>query len=63
MLVVTPHSHLNLGHTQALLKLFHEHQVVRLSMEELSQKPNLYPLLNLLIRADDLGESQSATWR
>ena len=61
VLVVTPHSRLNLGPTQAL-KLFQEQQVVLLSMEELSQKPNLYPLLNLLTRADDLGEPQPATW-
>jgi hypothetical protein len=53
LLVVTPHSRLNLGPTQAL-KLFLEQQVVRLSLEELSQEPNLDPLLNLLTRADDL---------
>lgn len=51
--MVTPHSRLNLGPTQAL-RLFLEQQVVRLSLEELSQEPNLDPLLNLLTRADDL---------
>jgi len=47
VLVITPHSRLKLGPTQAL-HLFLEQQVVWLSLEELSQQPNLDPLLNLL---------------
>jgi len=47
VLVITPHSRLKLGPTQAL-HLFLERQVVWLSLEELSQQPNLDPLLNLL---------------
>ena len=47
MLVITPHSRLKLGPTQAL-QVFLEQQVVWLSLEELSQQPNLDPLLNLL---------------
>ena len=47
MLVITPHNRLKLGPTQAL-QVFLEQQVVWLSLEELSQQPNLDPLLNLL---------------
>jgi len=47
VLVITPHSRLKLGPTQAL-QVFLEQQVVWLSLEELSQQPNLDPLLNLL---------------
>ena len=47
VLVITPHNRLKLGPTQAL-QVFLEHQVVWLSLEELSQEPNLDPLLNLL---------------
>ena len=47
MLVITPHSRLKLGPTQAL-QVFLDQQVVWLSLEELSQEPNLDPLLNLL---------------
>ena len=43
MLVSTPHSRLKLGPTQAL-QVFLEQQVVWLSLEELSQEPNLDPL-------------------
>ena len=47
MLVITPHNRLKLGPTKAL-QVFLEQQVVWLSLEELSQQPNLDPLLNLL---------------
>ena len=47
VLVITPHNRLKLGPTQAL-QVFLEQQVVWLSLEELSQQPNLDPLLNLL---------------
>ena len=46
VLVITPHSRLKLGPTQAL-QLFLQ-QVVWLSLEELSSRPQLDPLLNLL---------------
>jgi predicted transposase YdaD len=46
VLVITPHSRLKLGPTQAL-QLFLQ-QVVWLSLEELSCRPQLDPLLNLL---------------
>lgn len=42
-----PHHPLNLGPTQAL-KAFLDREVVRLSLEELSQEPDLDPLRNLL---------------
>ena len=44
---ITPHNRLKLGPTKAL-QVFLEQQVVWLSLEELSQQPNLDPLLNLL---------------
>jgi predicted transposase YdaD len=47
VLVITPHNRLKLGPTKAL-QVFLEQQVVWLSLEELSQQPNLDPLLNLL---------------
>ena len=47
MLVIQPDHRINLGPTQAV-KLFLEQQVVKLSLEALSQKRNLDPLLNLL---------------
>lgn len=47
MLVITPHNRLKLGPTQAL-QVFLDQQVVWLSLEELSQQPNLNPLLILL---------------
>ena len=47
MLVITPHNRLKLGPTQAL-QVFLDQQVVWLSLEELSQQPNLDPLLILL---------------
>ena len=47
VLVIQPHHRLNLGPTQAL-KSFLDQEVVRLSLEELSQEPDLDPLLNLL---------------
>ena len=47
VLVITPHNRLKLGSTQAL-QVFLDQQVVWLSLEELSQQPNLDPLLNLL---------------
>ncbi|WP_341882029.1 DUF2887 domain-containing protein [Synechococcus sp. UW140] len=47
VLVITPHNRLKLGPTQAL-QVFLDQQVVWLSLEELSQQPNLDPLLNLL---------------
>ena len=47
VLVITPHSRLKLGSTQAL-QVFLEQQVVWLNLEELSQQPDLDPLLNLL---------------
>ena len=60
VLVIQPHHRLNLGPTQAL-RLFLEQQVVRLSLEELSLRPLLDPLLNLLtlpVRPDgELGAS------
>jgi predicted transposase YdaD len=60
VLVIQPHHRLNLGPTQAL-RLFLEQQVVRLSLEELSRRPLLDPLLNLLtlpVRPDgELGAS------
>ena len=46
VLVITPHGRLKLGPTKAL-QLFLQ-QVVWLSLEELSQQPDLDPLLNLL---------------
>ncbi|MCP9808500.1 DUF2887 domain-containing protein [Cyanobium sp. HWJ4-Hawea] len=46
VMVITPHNRLKLGPTQAL-QLFLQ-QVVWLSLEELSHKPQLDPLLNLL---------------
>jgi len=45
--VITPHNRLKLGPTQAL-QVFLDQQVVWLSLEELSQQPNLDPLLILL---------------
>ena len=47
VLVITPHNRLKLGPTKAL-QVFLEQQVVWFSLEELSQQPNLDPLLNLL---------------
>ena len=47
VLVITPHSRLNLGPTQAL-QVFLEQQVMWLNLEELSCRPQLDPLLNLL---------------
>jgi len=47
VLVITPHNRLKLGPTQAL-QVFLDQQVVWLSIEELSQQPNLDPLLILL---------------
>ena len=47
MLVITPHSRLKLGPTQAL-QVFLEQQVMWLNLEDLSQQPDLDPLLNLL---------------
>ena len=47
VLVITPHNRLKLGPTQAL-QVFLDQQVVWLSLEELSQQPNLDPLLILL---------------
>ncbi|WP_254993867.1 DUF4351 domain-containing protein [Cyanobium sp. Aljojuca 7D2] len=47
VLVITPHSRLNLGPSQAL-QLFLEQQVMWLNLEELSCRPQLDPLLNLL---------------
>jgi len=47
VLVITPHNRLKLGPPKAL-QVFLEQQVVWLSLEELSQQPNLDPLLNLL---------------
>ena len=47
VLVITPHRRLKLGPTQAL-QVFLDQQVVWLNLEELSQVPNLDPLLNLL---------------
>ncbi len=46
VLVITPHGRLKLGPTQAL-QVFLQ-QVVWLSLEDLSQQPDLDPLLNLL---------------
>ena len=60
VLVIQPHNRLNLGPTEAL-RGFLERQVVRLSLEELSRRPGLDPLVNLLtlpIRPErELGES------
>jgi predicted transposase YdaD len=47
VVVITPHSRLRLGPTQPL-QVFLEQQVAWLSLEELSQRPGLDPLLNLL---------------
>ncbi|CAK6697148.1 DUF2887 domain-containing protein [Synechococcus sp. CBW1107] len=47
VLVITPHNRLSLGPTKAL-RVFLEQQVVRLNLEELSRRPRLDPLLNLL---------------
>jgi predicted transposase YdaD len=47
VLVITPHSRLRLGPTQAL-QVFLDQQVVWLNLEELSHRPQLDPLLNLL---------------
>ena len=47
VLVITPHNRLKLGPTQAL-QVFLDQQVVWLSLEELSCRPQLDPLLNLL---------------
>ena len=47
VLVITPHSRLRLGPTQAL-QVFLDQQVVWLNLEELSHRPELDPLLNLL---------------
>jgi predicted transposase YdaD len=47
VLVITPHGRLKLGPTQAL-QVFLEQQVMWLNLEELSQQPDLDPLLNLL---------------
>jgi predicted transposase YdaD len=47
VLVITPHSRLKLGPIQPL-RLFLEQQVVWLNLEELSRRPQLDPLLNLL---------------
>jgi predicted transposase YdaD len=47
VLVITPHSRLNLGPSQPL-RLFLEQQVVWLNLEALSRRPDLDPLLNLL---------------
>jgi predicted transposase YdaD len=45
--VITPHSRLRLGPTRAL-QVFLDQQVVWLNLEELSHRPQLDPLLNLL---------------
>jgi predicted transposase YdaD len=47
VLVITPHSRLRLGPTQAL-QVFLDQQVMWLNLEELSHRPQLDPLLNLL---------------
>jgi predicted transposase YdaD len=47
VLVITPHSRLRLGPTQAL-QVFLDQQVMWLNLEELSHRPLLDPLLNLL---------------
>ena len=47
VVVITPHSRLRLGPTQPL-QVFLEQQVAWLSLEELSRRPGLDPLLNLL---------------
>ncbi len=47
VLVITPHSRLKLGPTQAL-QVFLNQQVNWINLEELSQQPSLDPLLNLL---------------
>jgi predicted transposase YdaD len=47
VLVITPHSRLNLGPTTAL-RMFLDQQVEWLNLEKLSRKTNLDPLLNLL---------------
>jgi predicted transposase YdaD len=47
VLVITPHSRLRLGPTQAL-QVFLDQQVVWLNLEELGHRPELDPLLNLL---------------
>ncbi len=47
VLVITPHNRLKLGPTKAL-QVFLEKQVVWLNLEELSCRPQLDPLLNLL---------------
>ena len=47
VLVITPHGRLKLGPTQAL-QVFLEQQVMWLNLEDLSQQPDLDPLLNLL---------------
>ena len=47
VLVITPHGRLKLGPTQAL-QVFLEQQVMWLNLEELSCRPQLDPLLNLL---------------
>ncbi len=46
VLVITPHSRLRLGPTQAL-QAFLDQQVLWLNLEELSHRPQLDPLLNL----------------
>jgi predicted transposase YdaD len=60
VVVIQPHNRLNLGSSEAL-RGFLERQVVRLSLEELSRRPQLDPLVNLLtlpIRPEkELGES------
>jgi len=47
VLVITPHRRLRLGSTQAL-QVFLDQQVMWLNLEELSHRPQLDPLLNLL---------------
>ena len=47
VLVIKPHNRLKLGPAQAL-QVFLEQQVMWLNLEELSQQPDLDPLLNLL---------------
>ena len=51
VLVITPHSRLRLGPTQAL-QVFLDQQVVWLNLEELSHRPQLDPLLTLPVRPE-----------
>jgi len=51
VVVITPHHRLKLGPRQAL-QVFLEQQVVWLSLEELSRRPRLDPLLTLPVRPE-----------